>query len=285
MKKDKKQENTKMQESVEKWYECIVENYENPERIFQTEFENLDRIIGGMSLTDLMVVGGSPSSGKTSFVLDIIRNISFPKGKNSLLLSTDLSRHDLISRFFSSEAKVDCTNARIGRRMSEEGFYRMGPFFDEMVNSPISFVTGYPPCVENIVEHLEKTTKTEKPNLIVIDNVQALETEDPQVQNLNERITIVMQKLKQIALEYEIPIIAVSQLSRGVENRENYSPRLSDLRDSGSIENVADIVCLLKMDSESHKTRVSVAKNRHGRTGYTDLQFLPEYVSFTECEE
>jgi replicative DNA helicase len=251
-----------------------------------SEFYDLDALMGGgFQRSDLVIIAGRPAMGKTSFALNIAANIAKEHNLAVAIFSLEMSREQLAMRLLSGEGKLESSRLRTGRITEQE----MEPLMEAM--GKLSELPIYIDDSGNLtvmqmrseVRRLQAEKKG-KLGLVLIDYLQLMQgSSDNRVQELS-RIT---RSLKSLAREINAPILALSQLSRAVEQRTNKRPMLSDLRESGSIEQDADLVMMLYRDEYYHPDTVDqgvaeiiIAKHRNGPTGQVKLIFRPELTQF-----
>ncbi len=253
----------------------------------KTEFGDLDRVIVGFGKGDLVIVGARPGVGKTSFCLNLATNIAKKSGKSVCIFSLEMSNEQLVSRIIASEALVDSQKLRTGKleardwenianaasTLSESNIY-----IDDTTNISITAMKAKLRRVKNL-------------GLVVVDYLQLMESEKGRKDGsrVNE-IADISRGLKILAKELNVPVITCSQLSRGTEKEKERKPMLSDLRDSGSIEQDADMVIFLSRDyygndpDRANMVDVIVAKNRHGELGTVQMSWLGQYTKFSSLE-
>lgn len=253
----------------------------------KTEFGDLDRVIVGFGKGDLVIVGARPGVGKTSFCLNLATNIAKKSGKSVCIFSLEMSNEQLVSRIIASEALVDSQKLRTGKleardwenianaasTLSESNIY-----IDDTTNISITAMKAKLRRVKNL-------------GLVVVDYLQLMESEKGRKDGsrVNE-IAEISRGLKILAKELNVPVITCSQLSRGTEKEKERKPMLSDLRDSGSIEQDADMVIFLSRDyygndpDRANLVDVIVAKNRHGELGTVQMSWLGQYTKFSSLE-
>ncbi len=254
-----------------------------------TGFSELDKRLSGLQPSSLVLIAARPAMGKTSFAINIAQNIAISQNVPVLIFSLEMSKEELVNRIISSEARIESEKIRSGEITPED----MNKFLDVM--EPLSKApiyiddTGTTTVTE--LRAKAKRMKLEKGlGLIVIDYLQLMSgrrTENRQVE-----IADISRNLKIIAKELEVPVIAVSQLSRGPENRSDNRPMLSDLRESGAIEQDADVVMFLYREeyykpetTEKHNIgECNIAKHRAGETGKFEMTWLGKYTSFYDLE-
>jgi replicative DNA helicase len=249
-------------------------------------FYDLDAITQGLQRSDLVIVAGRPAMGKTSIVLNIAKNVAQLHGLPVCLFSLEMSKEQLTYRLLSMEVGIESGRLRTGRLQQEE-WPLLGKGIDTLGQLPL-FIDDKPNSGVLEMRSLCRRLMAEQGKelgLIVIDYLQLMEgsTPDNRVQELS-RIT---RGLKGMARELNVPVMALSQLSRGVESRTNKRPMLSDLRESGSIEQDADLVLMIYRDeyynpetADRGITEVIVTKHRNGPVGTVKLLFEPQFTRF-----
>jgi replicative DNA helicase len=260
-----------------------------------TGFNGLDNILSGLQKSDLVILGARPSFGKTSLALDIIRHVGTKAGFGVGIFSLEMSREQIVDRLISAESKVSLWKIRTGKQLDALDYEMIQAAFDRLAQAKI-YVDDTPS--PNILEirRMARRLQAEEKNLglIVVDYLQLIQPRKNS-DNPVQQITEISRGLKTVARELNIPILALSQLSRGVEQRDNKVPKLSDLRDSGSIEQDADVVMFIhpawryqqSMDNPSDEgmTEIHVAKHRNGPLGIVQLRFNKESASFENLDE
>jgi replicative DNA helicase len=259
-----------------------------------TGFKGLDNILSGLQKSEFIIVGARPSFGKTAFVLDIARNVAVKEKQPVGVFSLEMSREQVIDRFIAAEAQVDLWKLRTGRLTDEVEFQMIQSAFDKLNSAPL-FIDDTPS--PNIVQirSMARRLQTELGNLalIVIDYLQLIQPRR-NYESVVQQVTETSRGIKSLARELNVPILTVSQLSRAVDQRESKIPRLSDLRESGSIEQDADVVMFLypkdvgglNVPPEDESiTEIIIAKHRNGPQGSVRLFFDKQKVSFNNVEE
>ena len=253
----------------------------------------LDKMITGLNKSDLIILGARPGMGKTSFALNIARNVALQAGKTVCFFSLEMTRDQLAQRMLSSEAAIKSEKLRTGDLEPEE-WTRLTQAGENLSKAEIYFDES-----SNITvpEMKAKLRRMKRVDLVIIDYLGLMHTprqNDNRVQEISE----ITRSLKIMAKELKVPIIACAQLSRGTEQKgKSHKPALADLRDSGSIEQDADIVLFLYRDayydaekssdedlSDNSKSECIVAKNRHGETGVIPLHWDGQYTRFTSVD-
>lgn len=258
-----------------------------------TGIGDLDRTITGLNRSDLILLAARPGMGKTSFALNIAKHAAMKSKKKVVFFSLEMSREQLASRLLSSEALISGTTLRTGK-LSQDEWERLIPASD-VLGATEMYLDDTPGLTVPAMK--AKLRRLKDVDLVIIDYLQLMSgarRTDNRVQEISE----ITRNLKIMAKEINVPVITLSQLSRESEKRADHRPQLSDLRDSGSIEQDADIVLFLFRegyyekgadDDEDAKTDQNsgeclVAKNRHGETGSVKLHWQGEFMRFTSPE-
>jgi len=251
-----------------------------------TGYTDLDEQLAGLQPSNLIVVGARPAMGKTSFALGMVAHAGVKMGQPVLLFSLEMSHLELTQRLLCSEARVDATRMRTGK-LREADWPKIGHAISRMSEAPI-FIDDNPNLtVMDIRARARRLKSREGLGLVVVDYLQLM-TGRHGAENRQVEVSEISRGLKILARELEVPVVALSQLSRGLEMRQDKRPMLADLRESGSIEQDADVVLFLYRDelynpesSESQGTaEVIVAKHRNGPTGVTRLAFIGHHARF-----
>ena len=249
----------------------------------KTGFTLLDTITTGLNRSDLIIVAARPGMGKTSFALNMATNVARHGGKEVAVFSLEMSKEQLATRMLSTEALVDSNKLRSGF-LSDNDWVRLASGADVLCGLPIYLDDT---AGTNVPQLKAKLRRMKNLGLVVIDYLQLLGS-TMKTENMVLRVQEITRNLKILAKELDVPVILLSQLSRSPEQRPDKRPLLSDLRDSGSIEQDADIVMFLYRDAyynkESAEPNVSeciVAKNRHGETGTVKLAWDGQFTRFS----
>ncbi len=247
-------------------------------------FVDLDRKTSGFQNSDLILVAARPAMGKTSFVLNIAVNAAlrtFPVA----IFSLEMSRTQLVNRILSLEAMVELEKMRTGKLESED-WKKIGYSLGPLSKSPIYIDDNAGINTMEMMSKLRKLKLERGLGLVIIDYLQLMEGRK-KTDNRQQEISDISRSLKIMAKELDVPVIALSQLSRAPEQRNDHRPILSDLRESGAIEQDADVVMFLYRDDyyneESEKrnvVEVIISKHRNGSTGTVELAWLPQYTKF-----
>jgi replicative DNA helicase len=257
-----------------------------------TGFRDLDQMTSGLQPSDLIIVAARPSVGKTAFVLNIARNAAVIGGAKVAFFSLEMSAEQLALRLLSSEAAVDGHRLRTGQ-LQDQDWQRLGTALATLADSNI-YIDDTPNCPLTEVRSKARRMKLEHGlDLMIIDYLQLMSVpQKPGAQaNRQQEISEISRSLKALARELKVPVIALSQLSRSVEQRTDKRPMLSDLRESGAIEQDADMVMFLYRedyyDPESEKknmVEVIIAKHRNGPVGSVDLYFMKDIQKMVGME-
>lgn len=255
-----------------------------------TGFKELDSTLSGLQKSDLVILAARPSMGKTTLALDIARMASVSHDKSILIFSLEMSSQQLVDRMLSAQSRVNAWNLRTGHLSSDRDFSQLRDSLDKLAKAKI-FIDDTPGNSIVKMKALSRRLKAEKGlDLIVVDYLQLMTTSKNYDSMVNQ-VTEISRSLKSLAKELDVPVLALSQLSRAVESRGG-RPRLSDLRDSGSIEQDADVVMFIhredKGKDESEKTNIAeilIEKHRNGPTGKVDLFFDEKTTTFLNLEK
>ena len=255
-----------------------------------TGFHDLDELTGGLQKSDLIVVAGRPATGKTSFALSIAHNAALV-GKTVGVFSLEMSSEQIVQRLLATESGVDMQRLRLGY-LNDAEWSRMSDAFGRLAEMPIHVDDSAALSVMEVRSRARRLQAEVGIDLLIIDYLQLMQGRragfsDNRVQEVSE----ITRGLKQLAREINAPVLALSQLSRAVESRQSHVPMLSDLRESGSIEQDADIVLFIYRDElynpETERkgiAEIHVAKHRNGPTGVVPLRFFPETTRFVDLE-
>jgi len=256
-----------------------------------TGFRDLDHKLAGLQKSDLIILAARPSMGKTSFALNIAENIAVEEKIPVAIFSLEMSKEQLVERLLSSQSGIDSWKLRTGN-LSDEDFPKIGYAMGVLSEAPI-FIDDSP--MANVMEIRAKARRLQMEHelgLIIIDYLQLMEgqrrsNDGNRVQEISE----ISRSLKGLARELDLPVIALSQLSRAVEQRQPKIPMLSDLRESGSIEQDADVVMFIYREDYYEKdtdrkgvTDILIRKHRNGPVGEVELMFKPETMRFYDLE-
>ncbi|OGI19522.1 MAG: replicative DNA helicase [Candidatus Melainabacteria bacterium RIFCSPHIGHO2_02_FULL_34_12] len=250
-----------------------------------TGFYDLNALTSGLQKSDLIILAARPSMGKTAFALNVAEHVGVVQKKTVALFSLEMSKEQVIQRMVCSRAAVDANKMRFGQ-LQQDDWTKLGIAFGDLGDAQI-YVDDT--AVLTVMEMKAKTRrlKTElgKLDLVIVDYLQLMEGH--RADNRVQEISDISRGLKALARELDVPVIAISQLSRAVEARQNKKPMLSDLRESGSIEQDADIVMFIYRDeyynpetTNKGEAEVIIAKQRNGPTGRLTILFQPNITKF-----
>ncbi|MFK7730152.1 MAG: replicative DNA helicase [Pseudomonadales bacterium] len=250
-----------------------------------TGFKELDEKTAGMQRSDLIIVAGRPSMGKTSFAMNIVENAVMVEENPVLVFSMEMSAESLIMRMLSSIGKIEQNRIRTGA-MHEDDWPRLSAAVGKLKDRPL-FIDDTPALSPSEVRSRARRVMREhgKISMIMIDYLQLMQTGGSE--GRTAEISEISRSLKAIAKEFDCPMIALSQLNRSVEQRPNKRPVLSDLRESGAIEQDADVIAFIYRDEfynedspEKGVAEIIIGKQRNGPTGTCKLAFLGPYTRF-----
>ncbi len=273
-------------------YNRIEQRYNNKEELtgVPSGFYDLDTLTAGFQNSDLIIVAARPSMGKTAFCLNIAQEVGIRKKMPVAVFSLEMSKEQLVQRMLCSEAEIDSSRLRTGHMYADD-WSKLANVMGEMGDSPI-FIDDSPgatvtdiraKCRRLCLEHKQKGL-----GLVIIDYLQLMESASTRKNDRVQEISSISRGLKNLARELKVPIIALSQLSRAVEARQNKKPMLSDLRESGSIEQDADIVMFIYRDEyynpdnldNKGKAEIIISKQRNGPVGSVELLFQGNITRF-----
>lgn len=277
--------------------------YERIEKLHQGErglrgvttgFDELDNYLSGLQKSDLIILGARPSLGKTALCLDIARNAALKTGIPVGIFSLEMSRDQIIDRLIASEAQVALWKLRTGRLTDEIEFEMIQEALDRLSKTQI-FIDDTPSA--NIIQIRSMARRLQAEHglgLLIVDYLQLIQPRNYHNDNMVSAMTEVSRGLKGLARELEVPILAAAQLSRAVEQRDIKIPRLSDLRESGSLEQDSDVVLFIyrkdkdRLDpsaEEQNTAEIIIAKHRNGPLATVKLKFDSEKVSFRSIDK
>ena len=253
-----------------------------------TGFQELDRLTAGFQPSDLIIIAARPSMGKTALALNIAQHVAIKEGKSVAIFSLEMSREQLALRMLSSLAKVPSHKLRTGI-LSANDWKKVIRAANKLSDAPI-FVDDTPALSVLEIRAKARRLMSEKGlNLIVIDYLQLMRGRS-KTESRQQEISEISRSLKGLAKELNVPVLALSQLSRAVESRQDKKPQLSDLRESGAIEQDGDLILFIyrpevyKPEKPEYRgiAEIIVGKQRNGPTGTFKLTFLKEYTTFEE---
>ncbi len=272
-----------------------IERLHNGEGVLRgvgTGFPELDHCLSGLQRSDLIIVGARPSVGKTTFALDIARHAAIKEGHTVGIFSLEMSREQVIDRLIAAESQVSLWKLRGGRLKDDMDFQMIQAGLDTLSRAPMYIEDTSGITMLQMKSMARRLQMEHGLGLIIVDYLQLIQPRTS-TDNMVSAITEISRALKGMARELNVPVIALSQLSRDVDKREVKVPRLSDLRESGSIEQDADVVMFiyrkdkdkLNPDSaEQNAVEIIVAKHRNGPLTTARVLFDPDKVSFRSID-
>lgn len=281
-----------IQKILANYIEKLENIYKNKSRIvgIETGFKDFDFKTSGLQNSDFILIAARPSMGKTAFAINIAQHISIKKNIPTAIFSLEMSKEQLISRMISAEGLIEGQKLRSGELLDKD-WSRLAEAVSIISSAPI-FIDDTPGIsVSELRAKCRKLKKEKNLGLIVIDYLQLM-TSGIKNESRQHEISTISRALKGLARELNIPIIALSQLSRAVEQRRPPRPMLSDIRESGAIEQDADVVCFLyreeyydpSNDEKRGQAEVIIAKQRNGSIGTIDLSWDGRYTLFSNLE-
>ncbi len=263
-------------------------------RGLKTGFRDLDKKTAGFQKGDLVIIGARPAMGKTTFAQNLAYNIANINKKGVLFFSMEMAANEIVDRMISDVSGVDNWKMRTGN-LSDDEFARIGDALGEMDEIPIYIDDTSSMTIVELRNKARRAMHDHDIGIVIVDYLQLISGSDRYAGNRVQEVTEISRGLKILARELKIPVIALAQLSRNVTGREDPRPVLSDLRESGSIEQDADLVMFLHRPDyykqnddnyeETHITELLVAKHRHGAVGKIELYFHPELLRFMSLDK
>jgi len=280
--------------------DILVESFAELEKLYNqkepitgipTGFADLDYKTAGLHNSDLVLVAARPAMGKSAFALNIATNAAVQAKVPTVIFNLEMSKSQLVSRILCSEAMVDSNKVRTGK-IEEDDWVKLATALGPLSEAPI-YIDDTPGITVTEIRAKCRKLKMEKNlGLIVIDYLQLIQGSGKRNSSREQEISEISRSLKILAKELDVPVIALSQLSRAAEQRADHRPMLSDLRESGAIEQDADIVMFLYRDDyynpDSEKKNIAeviMAKHRAGSTGTVELLWLGSYTKFVNIEK
>ncbi len=248
-------------------------------------FPSLDKLTGGFQDSDLIIIAARPSLGKTSLAVNISENVALSQKKAVAFFSLEMSKEQIVERMLCSQSKVDMQRLKTGY-LRDEDWLRITEAYSSLYDAPI-YIDDSPELSLVDIRTKARRLKIETNiNLIIVDYLQLIRSEQ-RVENRVIEISQITRGFKALARELSVPVVVLSQLSRASEKREDKKPILSDLRESGSIEQDADVVIFLHRPDDENRNQIEVivAKQRNGPTGNFRLLFFDEFTKFVEISQ
>ncbi|MCX6807127.1 MAG: replicative DNA helicase [Candidatus Berkelbacteria bacterium] len=257
-----------------------------------TGFDQLDNLLSGLQPSDLIILAGRPSMGKSSFASSIILNAAVEAKVPVGFFSIEMSKEQVVDRFLCGQAGINSWKLRSGN-LEQEDFPKIGHAIGVLSEAPIFIDDSTAVTPIEIMTKSRRLQSEHGLGLIVVDYLQMMYASGRRAaESRVQEVSQISLALKSLARELNVPVIAVSQLSRAVEHRDSKIPQLSDLRESGSLEQDADVVIFIYRDEYYNKeterkniTDILVKKHRNGPTGEVELYFIPEQMRFTNLEK
>ncbi len=279
--------------------DVLIDVYDNIEQLHNSDndvtgiatgYRGLDRMTSGFQKNDLIIVAARPSVGKTAFALNIAQNVAINSDENVAIFSLEMGADQLVQRMLCAEGNIDSQRLRTGALQSED-WGKLTMAMGSLSHAGI-FIDDSPGIrVSDIRSKCRRLKQEHGLGMIIIDYLQLISGSESSRDNRQQEVSEISRSLKGLARELEVPLIALSQLSRGVEQRQDKRPMMSDLRESGSIEQDADIVSFLYRDDyydeESEQQdiiEIIISKQRNGPTGTVELAFKKEYNKFVDLD-
>lgn len=277
-----------MKEILVTAFDMIETMYQNKNKVsgIESGFIDLDNKISGLNPSDLIIVAARPAMGKSAFVLNIANFVAMHMKTPVMIFSLEMSKEQMVTRILSSESEIDSMKLR-NANFDSEDWLKLGETSGKLSDVPL-YIDDTPGLSASELRAKCRKAKLEKGiGLVIIDYLQLMESKSRGNTSRQQEISDISRSLKILAKELKVPVIALSQLSRATESRTDHRPMLSDLRESGAIEQDADIVMFLHRedyyDPETEKKNVAeviIAKNRNGETGTVELAWLGQYTKF-----
>ena len=255
-----------------------------------TGFIDLDYRTAGLQPSDLILVAARPSMGKTAFVLNIAQYVAFHEAKSVAIFSLEMSKEQLVNRLFSLESRVDAQALRTGN-LSDADWEKLVEGAGVIGDSKLIIDDTPGISISELRSKCRKYKLEQGLDIIIIDYLQLMTGSGRGTESRQQEISDISRSLKSLARELNVPVVALSQLSRAVEQRPDHRPMMSDLRESGAIEQDADVVMFIYRDDYYNKdtelkgiSEIIIAKQRNGPIGTVNLAWLPEYTKFANLE-
>ena len=275
---------TRLNEILKETFSRIENLHDRQSRLtgLSAGFYDLDDITCGLQPSELIIVAARPSMGKTSLVLNVVEHVGVVEKKPVVIFSLEMSAQQVAQNMLCSHARIDAHKLRMGF-LDDKQWSDLSYGLGSLSEAPI-FIDDTPGLT--VLEMRAKARRLKAQydiQLVAVDYLQLMESS--REENRQQEISVISRRLKSLARELKIPVIAVSQLNRSVESREGHRPRMSDLRESGSIEQDADVIVLLHRDNyydpdKDNTAELIIAKQRNGPTGVVKLTFLSHFMRF-----
>lgn len=289
-----KQELASIESILTESFDRLDELHKNKSKMrgVRSGFRDLDNILAGLQPSDLVILAARPSMGKSTLAMNIAHHVATKEKSSVLVYSLEMSKEQLVDRLLAAEAGIDAWNIRTGN-LSDQDFEKLGQAMGTLSEAAI-YIDDSP--MATVLEMRTKARREQQKRplgLIVVDYLQLMSgTSKQNSENRVQEISEISRGLKAMARELNVPVLALSQLSRSVENRHPQIPQLSDLRESGSIEQDADVVAFMYREDyynpetdRENITDIFIKKHRNGPTGKIELYFSPERLQFLSLEK
>jgi replicative DNA helicase len=279
--------------------DVLMETYERIELLSQRRGEvtgipsgypDLDKMTSGFQRSDLIILAARPSVGKTAFALNVAQNVAARAGETVAIFSLEMAASQLVQRMICAEGNLDASKMRTGW-LEEDDWQKLTMAIGTLAKAPIYIDDTPGVTVQDIRAKCRRLQAERGLGMILIDYLQLIHGRG-RGENRQQEVSEISRTLKGIARELNVPVIALSQLSRSVEQRQDKRPMMSDIRESGSIEQDADIVAFLYRDDyydreteNKNVIEIIIAKQRNGPTGTVELAFLKEYNKFVSLDK
>lgn len=281
----------RLHEVVDDVYELLRKRAESPEDVtgIPTGYRDLDTLLAGLQNSDLIILAARPSMGKTAFALNLTAHATLRHGSTAAFFSLEMSKEQIAQRMMTSEARISGSRMRTGKLRQDDWTPLLGAV--ERLEQAELFIDDTPAMTVGAVRAKCRRLKTTRGlDLILVDYLQLMRSDDKE-QSREQEISSISRGLKALAKELSVPVVALSQLNRGVEQRADKRPMMSDLRESGAIEQDADVIAFLYRDEVYNKTpdnqglaEVLVRKQRNGAIGEVHLAWRAEFARFENLE-
>lgn len=288
-----KQDLTSLEEILTDSFDRMEELHKNKGALrgVRTGWRDLDNITAGLQRSDLLILAARPAMGKTTLVTNLAYNVATIARQPVLFFSLEMSKEQLVDRMLADASGVDAWNIRTGN-LSDEDFSKLSDAMGEMAEAPILLDDTPGLSVLEMRTKARRAAHEAPLGLIIVDYLQLMQASGRSDGNRVQEVSEISRGLKLIARELNVPVIALSQLSRSVESRSPQIPQLADLRESGSIEQDADIVMFIYREAyynpETERENITdliLAKHRNGPTGKVELYFHPERLRFMSLDK
>ena len=280
--------------------DILVESFAELERLYNqktpitgvpTGFADLDYKTSGLHNSDLILVAARPAMGKSAFVLNIAANAALKANVPVAIFNLEMSKEQLVNRMLCSEAMVDSNKVRTGK-IEEEDWVKLATALGPLSEAPIYIDDTPGISIMEIRAKCRKLKMEKNIGMVIIDYLQLVQGSGKRNASREQEISEISRSLKILAKELDVPVIALSQLSRAAEQRQDHRPMLSDLRESGAIEQDADIVMFIYRDDyynenseKKNIAEITLAKHRSGSTGTVELLWLGNYTKFVNIDK